>query len=1531
MASRSINVSIAVDPVVLVTTECITITSAMRKHARWAHSSVSAILGGGMRPISPGPRQMTTQDKPGHLKSQDLSYLDQSRDNNENGLAIRMGLRGKKGRSIQDNPLMVEFGRLRRELAGCQDIHKFDVLSLLNPFLQVIQASATSASITSLALVAISKFFSYNLISPKSPRLVQAMQSLSTAVTHCRFEASDSAADETVLLRILDLMQEMLSGPGGNLLSDESVCEMMETGLSMCCQSRLSELLRRSAEISMIKMTQIIFERLKHLDVEASQIVEALEGNNKGNSDTVKMSPSANGNDAIKSSLATTSIERHSSSFEDNQSLPIVTNPIESSPNVELESTLELIDQSPVKPYSMPSIRELFRVLVDLLDPHDRVHPDALRVITLRIIDVALQVAGPSIAIHPSLAAIAEDRLCRYLFQLIRSDNMAILHESLIVTGTLLATCRNILKLQQEFLLSYLITCLHPRIEIHLEPGMDPLLYAGVPRAPKIVRQHSLRESNGVQPSMQVRERQKVAMEVGSRKPDAREAMVESLAALARIPSYMTELFVNYDCEVDRADLCEDIVGLLSRNSIPDAATWSTTSVPPLCLDALLGYIQFIFERLSDEPKSEGYPDREKLRAQRRKKKIVIEGAEKFNEKPKAGLEFLESQGIIDDLNDPKSVVKFLSTTARISKKVLGDFISKKGNEAILEAFMNTYNFDGKRVDEALRQLLEGFRLPGESALIERIMTSFSKHYCGDSPPDGVANSDAVFVLTYAILMLNTDSYNPNLKATARMTFEQFSNNLRGVNAGKDFDPKYLRDMFDSIKSNEIILPDEHDNKLSFDYTWKEMLLKTESAGHLIACNTNIYDADIFEVLWKPLVATLSYVFISASEDPVLSRVITGFDQCSQIAATFGLTEAVDQIVYCLSSMTTLATKNSLNTTLNTEVRIDNSSVMVSELSVRFGRDFKAQLATVVLFRVINGSEPFISSSWKHILQIWINFFINSLIPPFPAPVFIDISPIPRQITPQIVERGQKSNDIGFFSAFTSYISSYAADDPPEPSDEEIESTLCTIDCVHACYMENVFSNILNLPNETTKTLVKALLDILPDDPSAIIINYKTEAEFSTDSEKLSNRSPVYDPGIVYILEFSVKIVLTNNTTINAVGADVSRALYNVLRNESHYHWMIVARVTFYLLTLLHTSYGYDFIRVPMVLHTISGFKKELFSKSVSLILKGLNLCIDQPSPLRNEIMISPDFWVILRNSLEDESSALIVFNFLESVVLGSPPSIIAENYESAVQLLHEFATAGSIGATVEQKKENKTKKGQKLFKVEIQEKPMIDKIIARGVKATTMIYSLTSRVPILIKQSHLESKEAWAAYWSPIFRALTTQCTNPCREIRHQAFSSLQNTLLCPQLTFDSQEGWTAIFGEVLLPLIIRLLKPEVYSSDPVGMSETRVQAATLLCRIFLHYLALLSQHDGMLDLWLRILEVMDRLMNSGQGDNLEEAVPESLKNVLLVMSNCNYLVPPFKGIDEQREKLWTETWKRIDRFLPNLRQQLDFESKPG
>jgi brefeldin A-resistance guanine nucleotide exchange factor 1 len=96
------------------------------------------------------------------------------------------------------------------------------------------------------------------------------------------------------------------------------------------------------------------------------------------------------------------------------------------------------------------------------------------------------------------------------------------------------------------------------------------------------------------------------------------------------------------------------------------------------------------------------------------------------------------------------------------------------------------------------------------------------------------------------------------------------------------------------------------------------------------------------------------------------------------------------------------------------------------------------------------------------VIRIWLNLFVNSLTPPFSSPSLpkSPIQAIPLQPPSQVIDRASRSAETGFFSAFTSYISSYAADDPPEPSDEELESTLCTVDCVKSCNIEEVFENI---------------------------------------------------------------------------------------------------------------------------------------------------------------------------------------------------------------------------------------------------------------------------------------------------------------------------------------------------------------------------------------------------------------------------------------------------------------------------------------
>jgi len=112
----------------------------------------------------------------------------------------------------------------------------------------------------------------------------------------------------------------------------------------------------------------------------------------------------------------------------------------------------------------------------------------------------------------------------------------------------------------------------------------------------------------------------------------------------------------------------------------------------------------------------------------------------------------------------------------------------------------------------------------------------------------------------------------------------------------------------------------------------------------------------------------------------------------------------------------------------------------------------------------------------------------------------------------------------------------------------------------------------------------------------------------------------------------------------------------------------------------------HDFVRVPVLLHSVSSFSKGNLRETSDLVLRGLKLCIAEPGPLRSEIMTSPDFWVILGTLAPNPKSAGSVFEILESGVSGSPPAILSDNYEAAITLLNEFATQASVGAAAEQK-----------------------------------------------------------------------------------------------------------------------------------------------------------------------------------------------------------------------------------------------------
>ena len=191
------------------------------------------------------------------------------------------------------------------------------------------------------------------------------------------------------------------------------------------------------------------------------------------------------------------------------------------------------------------------------------------------------------------------------------------------------------------------------------------------------------------------------------------------------------------------------------------------------------------------------------------RKRLYRVGLNLFNSKPDLGIEFLSRKDFLE--LSPASVAKFLyQTESGLSKEKIGEYLGNLQNPfamKVLNCFMQEFNFSGQRVDKSMRKLLERVRVPGEAQKIERIMEEFGKRYnkCNPSFSSKLKSADSMVTLSFAIMLLNTDLHTPNLKVEKRMTVDDFVNNLRGVDSGRDFDGKMLKSIYRGIKKREFV------------------------------------------------------------------------------------------------------------------------------------------------------------------------------------------------------------------------------------------------------------------------------------------------------------------------------------------------------------------------------------------------------------------------------------------------------------------------------------------------------------------------------------------------------------------------------------------------------------------------------------------------------------------------------------------------------------------------------------------------------
>ncbi|XP_063071865.1 IQ motif and SEC7 domain-containing protein 1 isoform X3 [Engraulis encrasicolus] len=188
-------------------------------------------------------------------------------------------------------------------------------------------------------------------------------------------------------------------------------------------------------------------------------------------------------------------------------------------------------------------------------------------------------------------------------------------------------------------------------------------------------------------------------------------------------------------------------------------------------------------------------------------------GLNLFNKKPEKGIQYLIERGFVPDT--PVGVAHFLLQRKGLSRQMIGEFLGnrqKQFNRDVLDCVVDEMDFSAMELDEALRKFQAHIRVQGEAQKVERLIEAYSQRYCICNP--GVVrqfrNPDTIFILAFAIILLNTDMYSPNVKPERKMKLEDFVKNLRGVDDGEDIPREMLIGIYERIRKRELKTNEDH-------------------------------------------------------------------------------------------------------------------------------------------------------------------------------------------------------------------------------------------------------------------------------------------------------------------------------------------------------------------------------------------------------------------------------------------------------------------------------------------------------------------------------------------------------------------------------------------------------------------------------------------------------------------------------------------------------------------------------------------------
>lgn len=700
---------------------------------------------------------------------------------------------------------------------------EIDAHSILSPFLTILRTPQLSGPFITLSLDAIHTFVSCNIIIKGSSGISDTLGDVIDAVSRCRFVQTDSVGDQLVQLKIIQVLQDIVRCPLRSYLSDESAWDIVDASFSLMLSlgnKRMKSGLYQMTEQTLMDTVRFIFAATYKSEfgtVTSSFPNDELHEIEPGHTST----PVSFGMPCAMKVLGyfVNIIQKYAN--ETTTTAPPKLNRNSSNPNNSASDDMLPFDQD---------IQELVIAL------------KALQSILWS--DGNTRNARDIILRCPPMASLIRDDLSRCLILLAgkRGYPAVVFQNILGLFSTLYTSFGPALKVLIEcFTIYVFLKSLHQMSNLL---GTQDEIQSGV-RSP---RPNPPGSPNSVSPQSS-----------NQFSVEELEMIFDCLLDFIAIPGFIPSLYASFDCDATKPDAVKPLFQYLGKCASYFLSTPNDSSSPgpnrhtlgPLynsalmIVQCLLQISQTTAQRCLEssleisrrnywESHSEKYaglldtspqytPDRvaAKLRADMMTKMLLREAAVKFVDKPKLCFQFLQEHGALDNPVTAFSVAKFLRICPGLPKDAVGAFLGENGKDKpdyewdtkdfhkdVLFHYVRSFQLTNQGILNCLRIFLSAFRLPGEAQQIDRILVAFSEH-CHSCCPEGqsglLQNSEVAYLLTFAIIMLNTDRHNPSVRADRKMTMEQFikynTNYGSDVNQTRDIPREFLESIYTEISN----------------------------------------------------------------------------------------------------------------------------------------------------------------------------------------------------------------------------------------------------------------------------------------------------------------------------------------------------------------------------------------------------------------------------------------------------------------------------------------------------------------------------------------------------------------------------------------------------------------------------------------------------------------------------------------------------------------------------------------------------------